>query len=258
MKTMLLKSTRNSFGAAALALAISTGGLYSPPTEAALATTAGQIAQIIIEEVLNNEMHERIGSDTHERLDNQFNKLEQQYRDMLVQGGKYGDQKFDGLNTFLKDVINAYNDTRAIGKALGSLDDTFREMYPDYGIYLDNSHDMMPGRYKKWADSGFDNARTALLSAGMNVSSFQSEEQMLSQILNRSTNAAGRMQAIQAGNEIAAQNIQQLQKLRDMMQTQITMQSNHIARETQKEAVDDAFNEKFFSVRPNNSADQEF
>lgn len=258
MKTMLLKSTRNFFGAPVLALAISAGGLYSPPSEAALATTAGQIMHDIIEQTITNVLHQKIADKTDGILDDQLSRLMDQYQDMLVQGRKYNNQKFDGLDTFLKDVINAYNDTRAIGKALGRLDDTFREMYPDYGIYLENSHDMMPGRYKKWADSGFDNARTALLSAGMNVSSFQSEEQMLSQILNRSTNAAGRMQAIQAGNEIAAQNIQQLQKLRDMMQTQITMQSNHIARETQKEAVDDAFNEKFFSVRPNNSADQEF
>lgn len=38
-----------------------------------------------------------------------------------------------------------------------------------------------------------------------------------------------------------------------MMQTQITMQANYMATETERRAVDDANREKFNAVRPTNS-----
>ncbi len=69
---------------------------------------------------------------------------------------------------------------------------------------------------------------------------------MLDQLVSRSQSAVGRQQAIQAGNEIAAQNVQQLQKLRDLVATQITLQGNYMAKQTEQEAVKDAASERFW------------
>ncbi|EBS6671127.1 P-type conjugative transfer protein TrbJ, partial [Salmonella enterica subsp. enterica serovar Mbandaka] len=55
---------------------------------------------------------------------------------------------------------------------------------------------------------------------------------------------AGRMQAIQAGNEIASQNVQQLQKLRDLIATQINMQGNYMAQEQDRIQLDDALRQQ--------------
>ncbi|EEW2912058.1 P-type conjugative transfer protein TrbJ, partial [Escherichia coli] len=51
-------------------------------------------------------------------------------------------------------------------------------------------------------------------------------------------------QAIQAGNEIASQNVQQLQKLRDLIATQINMQGNYMAQEQDRIQLDDALRQQ--------------
>ena len=95
--------------------------------------------------------------------------------------------------------------------------------------------------------SGFDNARTAMQAAGVNTSTFEDENAMLDQLVSRSQSAVGRQQAIQAGNEIAAQNVQQLQKLRDLVATQITLQGNYMAQQNERQSVSDASEQQFRS-----------
>lgn len=261
MKTMLLKSTRNSFGAVLLAAAaLLGGGAYSPPAAAIGCPQCSTFVQQLIETLMQvDELME--AAKTAEESAKTNTELAQQYSDMLKQGTSLPNSILRGIDDDLSNIVGIYNNTRAIGKHVNGLENRFKSAFKDYESYLEvagEGNDKMPERYEQWAAAGFDNARTAMLAAGMNVSSFASETEVLGQMVSRSQSAVGRLQAIQAGNEIAAQNVQQLQMLRDMMQTQIAMQANNVARTTQKEAVDDAFNEKFYSVRPNNSADQEF
>ncbi|MDU8631745.1 hypothetical protein RYB66_21670, partial [Pseudomonas syringae group sp. 243L2] len=87
--------------------------------------------------------------------------------------------------------------------------------------------------------------RSALGAANINTSTFESEDTQLERMMARSQNAAGRMQAIQAGNEIASQNVQQLQKLRDLVATQINMQGNYLAQEGDRKAASEAAEQQF-------------
>ena len=91
------------------------------------------------------------------------------------------------------------------------------------------------------------NARTAMQAAGVNTRTFEDENAMLDQLVSRSQSAVGRQQAIQAGNEIAAQNVQQLQKLRDLVATQITLQGNYMAQQNERQSVSDASEQQFRS-----------
>ena len=106
----------------------------------------------------------------------------------------------------------------------------------------------MPDRYEKWSEQGRDNVKSALESANMNTSTFESEDAQLDRMVARSQSAAGRMQAIQAGNEINAQNVQQLQKLRDLLATQVNMQGNYMAQEQNRRDLDDALRQQRRSV----------
>jgi len=69
--------------------------------------------------------------------------------------------------------------------------------------------------------------KAPLEAANLNTSTFETEGEQLNRMTTRSQSAVGRMQTLQAGNEIASQNVQQLQKLRDLVATQINMQGNH-------------------------------
>jgi len=185
-----------------------------------------------------------------------------QVRDSIAQALSFPDQVFRDITADLQQVVDVYNDARSLGRDLANLEKQFREQFKGYEDYIKSigkSSEMMPERYEQWAQSGLDNARTAMEAAGINTSSFDDEKEMLDRMVSRSSSASGRLQALQAGNEIAAQSIQQLQKLRDMMQTQVTLQANYMATQTERQAIDDAFNEMFFSVRPKNTGrDKEY
>lgn len=171
-----------------------------------------------------------------------------QYNQMIKQGLAFPDSVFSSIRSNLLEVSDLYENTKAIGTNVANLDEQFREQYKGYSDWLNvtgNASQVMPDRYTQWAEEGSDNARTALKAVGTNVGTFESEDTTLSRLIKRSAGAAGQMQAIQAGNEINAQNVQQLQKLRDLIGTQITMQSNYLAQENERKAADDAFNENF-------------
>ncbi|WP_454854049.1 P-type conjugative transfer protein TrbJ [Rhizobium binxianense] len=158
-------------------------------------------------------------------------------------------------------VQQLYQQSKALSGNLSNFDQRFRDQFGDYNRYLSQvgqSPTYMQDNYKRWNEQGSDAMRVAMQSAGMNVSAIASEDAMLSQLVARSQNAQGRMQAIQAGNEIAAQQVQQMQKLRQMLNDQIQSQSMWYAQSIERQAVDDAFRQSFYSVKPRRGPSQEF
>ena len=181
----------------------------------------------------------------------------QQYSNMVKQGTPLPNSMFGRITEDMQRVASIYNRTQSLGRNVANLESQFNTKFPGYEAYLQKIvqssgkwSDVMPDRYEKWSVQGFDNAKTAMQAAGMNTSTFETEDAHLEQLVNRSQSSTGRMQAIQAGNEIAASNVQQLQKLRDLVATQITLQGNYIAQEIERQSVSDATTEQF-NKRPN-------
>jgi len=178
----------------------------------------------------------------------------QQYEDMVKQGLKLPQSKFQSVTSDLKAVTDLYTNTQSIGRSASNLDQQFRRQYPGFEAYLqktDTNHPAVPDLYKKWSEQGMDNARTAMSATSANTAMFKAEDSRLSDLVSQSQSAQGRMQAIQAGNQIAAQNVQQIQKLRDLVATQITMQTNYMAQQQERQAQSDAFTKKFMSGKLN-------
>lgn len=174
----------------------------------------------------------------------------QQYNDMVKQGLSLPDSMFNSLTSDLSRLQSVYSDSRSLAHSASNLDQQFRDQFKGYDNYLNSigqGSNNMPDRYQKWSEAGLDNARTAMAAVGMNTSTFASEDALLQTLVQRSQSSAGRMQAIQAGNEIAAQQVQQLHKLREMIAANVTLQSNYVAQQTERQAVDDAFIENFHS-----------
>lgn len=181
----------------------------------------------------------------------------QQYNNMVKQGTSLPSSMFGSITQDLKRVASIYNRTQVLGRNIADLDSQFNMQFPGYQTYLRRfvqsssaATDAMPNQYETWSAKSFDNARTALHAAGINTGTFGDEDTKLEQLVNRSQSSVGRMQAIQAGNEIAASNVQQLQKLRDLVATQINLQGNYVAQETERQSVSDAATQQFRS-RPN-------
>lgn len=181
----------------------------------------------------------------------------QQYNNMITQGLSLPNSMFESINNDIERVASIYNQAQSLGRNVENLEIQFNTLYPGYKTHLHNFYQSSgtasgntSKQFKTWASQGFDSVKTAMKSAGMNISTFADEDAHLKQLVNRSQSSAGRMQAIQAGNEIAASNVQQLQKLRDLVATQITAQANYLALETDRQATSDAAAEQF-QARPN-------
>ncbi|WP_425338860.1 P-type conjugative transfer protein TrbJ [Bartonella melophagi] len=174
-----------------------------------------------------------------------------QYQDMIKQGLSYSSPQFDGLQSTLQQLKKVYQDSQSISYSMSDLNSRFEKMYPGYESYLKNAGKTNPAQdYKKWADSGLSNSRIAIEAAGINTGMFDNEDKMMQRLIDRSASAEGRMQAIQAGNEIAAQQVKQLQLLRELVANNTTLQANYTANEIERRAKDEADLEKFFSEQP--------
>ncbi|HIE1918191.1 TPA: P-type conjugative transfer protein TrbJ [Pseudomonas aeruginosa] len=232
---------------AALALAMASTGLgvslyMAPaPAYAIYCSNCSTFYQQMFEyaEAVNTALN------TAEQLSTQI----QQYQNMVTQGTGLPDSMFGSIAADLKSVVNIYNRSQALGRQIQNMDAQFNTAFPGFESYLNQAANSaeVPARdrYKKWSEQGRDNVRTALEAASLNTSTFESEDAQLDRMVARSQSAVGRMQAIQAGNEIASQNVQQLQKLRDLLATQINMQGNFMAQQGDRKAASEAAEQQF-------------
>lgn len=237
------KTIRNGGVMAALTVMVGLGLMATPrPAQAIYCANCSTFYQQMFQYAKDVET----ALNTAQQLSTQI----QQYQNMVRQGVQLPNRIFSQITGDLQKVVSIYNDAKSLGRDIASFDEKFKANFKDYDEWLKEGSftaKASADRYMSWSKQGRDNARTAMHAAGINVSSFAEENTTLDQIVARSQSATGRMQAIQAGNEIAAQNVQQLQKLRDLMATQITLQGNYMAQLQERQAVDDAFNQKFRS-----------
>ncbi|GAA5109964.1 P-type conjugative transfer protein TrbJ [Bartonella jaculi] len=184
----------------------------------------------------------------------------QQYKDMVQQGIKLDPLDIEGMWNSLELLNKAYEDGKSLAYNMKDLNSKFKKLYPGYENYLKNVGKINPTEdYRRWAETGFSNARIAIQAAGINTSSFDDENKLMRRLINRSANAKGRMQAIQAGNEIATQQVKQMQMLRELMANNITLQANYTANEVERRAKNEADVEKFFETKiPSTDRGHEF
>lgn len=134
----------------------------------------------------------------------------------------------------LTQLAQLVSQTTAISYAAGNIDQTFRATYPGYAKSAGATN--YGTKYKALIGQAMDGLNSALQSAGLNASQFTSERAAIQQIQGMSGGSQGSLQAIQAGNMIASQTIDQLQKLRQLLAAQTQSQSNYLAAQAQVQA----------------------
>ncbi|HHS8780534.1 P-type conjugative transfer protein TrbJ [Serratia sarumanii] len=252
-KKMAAGTVRKFGRGAAVALAMASAGLgvslyIAPvPAYAIYCSNCSTFYQQMFEyaEAVNTQLN------TAQQLATQI----QQYQNMVTQGLSLPNSMFGSIAADLQSVVNIYTKSQALGRQIQNMDSQFNTQFPGFESYLNQAANSaaVPARdrYQKWSEQGRDNVKTAMEAANLNTGTFESEDAQLARMVSRSQSAAGRMQAIQAGNEIASQNVQQLQKLRDLVATQINMQGNYMAQQGDRRAASEAA-EQQFEARKNN------
>jgi P-type conjugative transfer protein TrbJ len=123
----------------------------------------------------------------------------------------------------------------AIAYRMSDLDAAFRRRWPGYV-----PPDDFNNSYGLWTTSTLDTMRGVLRSTQLQADDFLGEDTRLQALQALSDSAVGRMQAIQAGNMIAAEEAQQLRKLRQLVMAQSNAQTVYMANQTNKDAQETA------------------
>jgi P-type conjugative transfer protein TrbJ len=120
---------------------------------------------------------------------------------------------------------------QALAYTLSNVDSLFRERYPGYRPVTDWARE-----YDSWTRTTLDTLRGTLNAVRLHGEDFAGEQARIDSLTALSDSAVGRMQAVQTGNMIAAEQVQQLVKLRQLVMAQVNAQNVYMANQTNREA----------------------
>jgi P-type conjugative transfer protein TrbJ len=139
--------------------------------------------------------------------------------------------------------ISSLNSLLQQGKSLafsaGNLDGQFASQYGTYDSYLAQKMGTSDwkNKYEQWSQEASDNALNTLKGLGLQSSQMQNENSQLQQLQSMAGTATGHMQALQVANMMAAQTVDQIQKLRELIMMQSQMQANYLATQQDQDAA---------------------
>lgn len=172
-----------------------------------------------------------------DQLMNEATMIENQYKNLLT----LGNNPLALINA-LNQLSNIVQQGQILSYAAANVDSQYANMYPGYAVYRnqDMSTAVLQQKYQDWSNQNQDNIKAALKAAGVHEETLQNEKGRLDTVVDLSKTAEGRLQAIQAGNLIAAEEVASLQRLRQLVMTNTQLQANYQAKEQDKEDINAA------------------
>ena len=166
-----------------------------------------------------------------QQIANQLRQIEMEVKNLAsFPAGVWGEIQSD-LDQ-LKQLAQSSGD---IGYTLQNLDVQFKQMYPGYQAPTNYEQE-----YQTWTSNSLEGIKTALETANRQSKEFPQEKVNMQQITGMSDSAVGQMQTLQAGNMLAAQLVEQMQKLRLLQMSEMQAQNLYMAQQIQDKAAEDA------------------
>jgi len=170
----------------------------------------------------------------------------QQLSEQLKQGKELPRQIFGSIQQDLGQLAQIVQGGQALAYSMGNLDAQFRNTFPGYssrtsGYFND---------YKKWSQTSLDTTMNSLRAVGLQGQQLNNAQAVLAQLRAMSAGAGGQMQAVQVGNQIAEQQVEQLMALRQLMLVDLQSKQAYQAEQIQKEQADKAALEQVFGTQP--------
>jgi len=168
-----------------------------------------------------------------------------QYRRMLKNAKRLSKWDRQGVQAALLQLDTIAKQGEAIAYSAADLDEKFRAAYQGFEHHLDNPRtgenwQTYADLYRDWTRHGHDSIRGSLRAAGLQAQQFQSETATVRQLEDQLMSAQGTQQALQAGSLIASHQVSQLQKLRQLLMSQVQIQGNYSAVQLDRQALEDA------------------
>jgi P-type conjugative transfer protein TrbJ len=127
--------------------------------------------------------------------------------------------------------------TNSMGSTMAQIDANFAQQYrsPIAGNYAD--------QYRTWTNTSVGTLGAALSAAGMHRDAYRSDADALQALYNKSQSSTGTVAAVQQLSALTSMQVQQTQKLGDLMSSQNVAASTYMASQTSKEQSANGFNE---------------
>ncbi|RYZ91296.1 MAG: P-type conjugative transfer protein TrbJ [Proteobacteria bacterium] len=222
------------------------------PTILLAGSVAGTGGSTEVTQILNNiqlvEQGNEMVTQTR-KLANQLEKQAAMVNDMKTQAKALSNQEWSRTSSQLQQLANISRQGEAIAYSSANIDALYRQKYKGYNAYSQEktgSSFTYSDRYSEWSNTNRDSTVSAMKSANLQQSQFADETATMQTIEIMGRSAQGRMQAIQVGNQIAAQQVGQVQKLRSLVMAQMQMQAAHQAFEANQKDSANAKSRNFF------------
>ena len=172
------------------------------------------------------------------QLENELQRYELALKQSLVQPN----QVFGPIQQDLGQLAQLVQGGRALAYSMANLDAQFRNTFTGYsfrthGYYLD---------YQKWSQTSLDTTLNSLKAGGFQGQQLQSQQSILAALRAQSTGAGGEVQALEVGNQIAEQQVEQLMALRQLMLVDLESKQAYQAEQIQKEQAAAAAGQQVF------------
>jgi P-type conjugative transfer protein TrbJ len=142
---------------------------------------------------------------------------------------------WEQTQTELDDLARVAKIGQNISYADTNLSAEFARMYPGYVAPSDYA-----SAYRQWSGNALGGIRGALASAGMQSAQLTTEGVVIAQLQALSNGATGHLQALQVGNMIAVQQVDQLEKLRQLQMAQMQGEFGYLATQQQHDDAKEA------------------
>lgn len=172
-------------------------------------------------------------------LANQLTELANQARLLQIELANIksyqGQKSWSNAEPLLQQLAKQIAETQTLAYSMQNVDSAFQTLYPGFQAPTD-----YPTSYQRWSTTTLNTLRTTLDAAGIQAQHFDAEQEALNQLATLSDNAAGHLQALQAGSRIAAAQVTQLQALRQLVIAQTNAQNAYMAYQVQKDQASEA------------------
>lgn len=194
-------------------------------------------------EQVNNQITQI--SQLAEQIQNQINI----YNNMLQNTAQLPNHVWGQVESDLKNLQNVVEQGQGVAFSMGNIDDVLKQRFQSFSEMKSNLPDgaSFSSTYQNWSDTNRDTIAGSLKAANLTADQFSSEESTMSSLRSMSETADGQMKALQVGHEIAAQQVAQMQKLRGLVASQMTMMGTWFQSEQAQKDLAQARREKFFS-----------
>lgn len=170
----------------------------------------------------------------------------QQYTEQLKQGRVLPQQIFGSIQRDLAQLAQLVQGGQALAYSMGNLDAQFRSTFPGYGGRTSGYFN----DYKKWSQTSLDTTLSTLRAVGLQGQQLNNAQSVLAELRAMSTGAGGQMEAVEIGNQIAEQQVEQLMALRQLMLVDLQSKQAYQAEQIQKEQADKAALDQVFGTQP--------